>query len=155
MARWPRRISPLRWAYRWLFGEIELPLAEGEWKLSLSGPRSATGERVEQMVAGYLRRKGHRILCRNRANSFGELDLVTRVDGMLVFVEVRSRTTGSPVSAAKSLTKRKRAAWRGAADEFLRKHRLRGRRYRFDLVAVETSPDGSFVSLRHIENLQP
>lgn len=142
-------------ALRWLFGELELPLAHGEWRrVAPSGERSAAGEAAERAAAAHLRSKGHRILCRNRSNSFGELDLVTRVGPVIVFVEVRSRLTGAPIPAAGSLTAGKRRAWRAAAAEFLRKHRLRSSQFRFDLIAIETSSDGTVLSLHHHENIR-
>ena len=144
----------LRRLYRWLFAEIELPLADGEWR-RVAPPQAhfARGEAAEEAAAAHLRQEGHRILCRNRANSCGELDLVTRVGRVIVFVEVRSRTAGAPVPAHNSLTARKRRAWRAAATEFLRKHRLQGHPIRFDLVAVETSSEGGVLSVRHYENI--
>jgi putative endonuclease len=147
--------NPLRRLYRWLFADLELPLAEGEWRrVPLGHARGAIGQTAEKAAAAHLRRKGHRILCRNRANGSGELDLVTRSGQVVVFVEVRSRRAGGPVSAASSLTARKREAWKAAAAEFLRKHHLRSARIRYDLVAVETSPEGHITSVVHHENLR-
>ncbi|MBP5618294.1 MAG: YraN family protein, partial [Clostridia bacterium] len=58
----------------------------------------ATGERGEKLAARYLRRKGYRILERNFQTRFGEIDLIARKGDQLVFVEVKTRAPGAPVS---------------------------------------------------------
>jgi len=62
----------------------------------VSGPpargRAALGARAEDLAASLLATRGYRIIERNWRRPEGELDLVADDRGVLVFVEVRSRT---------------------------------------------------------------
>ena len=58
------------------------------------------GPRGERRAARFLRRRGLRILHRGYVNAFGEIDLVCRgPNGMVVFVEVKTRRRGEPWQA--------------------------------------------------------
>ena len=52
-----------------------------------------TGQKGEAIAERYLTKLGYEILERNFRSRFGELDLVARHRGGLVFVEVKTRTT--------------------------------------------------------------
>jgi putative endonuclease len=51
------------------------------------------GRAAESLAALYLRLKGHRILGRRLRTPMGEIDILARKGDMLVFVEVKLRTT--------------------------------------------------------------
>jgi len=60
------------------------------------------GQLGENLAAGCLEADGYEILERNYRCPYGEIDLVARKDGYLVFVEVktrRSRAFGEPAEA--------------------------------------------------------
>ncbi len=60
------------------------------------------GTFVERIVAAYLEDRGVEILERNYRNRYGEVDLIGKHEGYLVFVEVKYRATlakGSPQEA--------------------------------------------------------
>ncbi len=112
----------------------------------------AWGERI---AAGFLEKKGYRILGRNvRFGSRCELDLVVRspASESLVFVEVKTRRTeeyGRPVSA---VDRGKRHALGRAARRYLQRLKAKPARIRFDVVEVVGSPDAEPPVVRHIEN---
>ena len=57
----------------------------------------------EQRVAGWLKQHGYDIVEHNFSCRFGEIDLIARKDGYLIFVEVKYRSNrgyGSPCEAA-------------------------------------------------------
>jgi putative endonuclease len=130
---------------------VELPLAPGERRRTApDAPRARVGHDAEELAARVIRRKGYRILCRNRANRFGELDIVAQDGDTIVFVEVRARGAGSPIGARDTLTRHKRQALARAAELFLRAHDMQGRRCRFDLVAVSHSNTQPAPDVEHI-----
>ena len=56
----------------------------------------------EQRVAGWLKQHGYDIVEHNFSCRFGEIDLIARKDGYLIFVEVKYRSNrgyGSPCEA--------------------------------------------------------
>lgn len=50
-----------------------------------------TGRRGEMLAAEYLVRKGYRIIERNFSTRFGEIDLICEHNGVVVFVEVKTK----------------------------------------------------------------
>ena len=57
-------------------------------------PRRRLGELGEDEAVRHLERRGHAVLDRNFRTRYGELDVVSAVDGCLVFCEVKARTAG-------------------------------------------------------------
>jgi putative endonuclease len=93
------------------------------------------GRAAETIAACLLRLKGYRILAHRFRGSRGEVDLIARRGGLLVFVEVKRR--GSLDDAALSITDRQRARIIGAAEEYLALHpQLGSAGVRFDAVLV-------------------
>ncbi len=52
--------------------------------------RKKLGDKAEKLAAQYLKRKGYKIIDQNVRNFLGEIDLVARKDGAIVFVEVKA-----------------------------------------------------------------
>jgi putative endonuclease len=140
---------------KWLQGILtvpEIPLATGESRRRTpEQSRSHLGAKAEEAALRHLRAKGLRLMCRNRANVCGELDLVMERGETVVFVEVRARTVGSAVSSRDAVGPKKLAKVRRTAELFLRQHRLEKRKVRLDVVAVEMSHEGAVASLEHFE----
>lgn len=79
----------------------------------------ATGARAETLAADYLMRQGLTIVRRNFRTRFGEIDLIARDGRMLVFVEVRMRSSPDYGGALESITAVKRARMVAAANGYL------------------------------------
>ena len=109
----------------------------------------ATGEKGEKLAAGYLRRRGYRILERNYQTRFGEIDLIARKRDVLVFVEVKTRAAGAPVSGRDAVDAAKQARVRTAALQYWQAGRG-DLQPRFDVVEVTLSPKGAHIE--HIED---
>jgi putative endonuclease len=101
------------------------------------------GVRGETLAYWYLRQAGYTVVARNwRARSgVGELDLVGWDGPILVFVEVKTRTSeaAGPPEAAVSLNKQKRVV--RAAKEYLRQLGRKPINCRFDVVSVSLNPE--------------
>lgn len=97
------------------------------------------GRDAEDLAAAFLENRGMRILARNYRCRFGEIDLIAREGQVLVFVEVRHRSSAAYGGAAASITAAKRDRLLCAA-----RHYLAGRSplppCRFDAVLVEGEP---------------
>lgn len=102
----------------------------------MPGIRQLLGARGESVAARYLRRRGYAIVRRNYRGAHGEIDLVALDGGILVFVEVKTRTQdrfGEPLDAV-DLDKQRRIT--EAAEDFVHEHHLYDRAIRFDVVGV-------------------
>jgi putative endonuclease len=112
--------------------------------------RRALGAAGEARAAAHLIGRGYRILGRNVRADRVEIDLVAQRGGLVVFVEVKTRSSRAlgPPEAAVDARKQARLV-RGAA-AWLRAHPARARRVRFDVIAVERDPRSRW-RVRHIE----
>jgi len=114
--------------------------------------RIRLGRQGEELAVGHLIAEGYRIVERNWRCPSGELDVVAEDDGVIVFVEVRSRRdTGTFGSPEESIDARKQKKVRETAGYYLYRNRLLGAKARFDVVTVIFTPAGSFLKLNHLK----
>jgi putative endonuclease len=105
--------------------------------------RAALGSRAERLAAALLEARGYRIIERNWRRPEGELDLVADDRGVLVFVEVRSRTGDERGHPLETVNSRKRARIVRAARLYLEAVQPTAEAFRFDVVGVTfTAGDG-------------
>lgn len=105
--------------------------------------RTSLGRRGEQYAAGLYRKAGATILATNVRYAVGELDLIVReVDGTIVFVEVKTRSSAN-YGVAEAVTARKLTRMRKAASQWLRG--VEGpslATVRFDVMALTSTHKG-------------
>ncbi len=136
--------------------------------MAIRAAHLALGADGEEAAAQYLTGKGWRIVDRNWRPAGtargGELDLVARHEGQLIFVEVKTRKrTFFPLSEEKNrngplhvptyaaFTAQKRTRLLRAARHYLSAYNLWNLPCRFDLLCVEQGPDGK-LRLEHHRN---
>jgi putative endonuclease len=81
--------------------------------------RARAGAQAEALAARFLERQGLAVVARNVRSRLGEIDIVARDGGTLVFVEVRLRRRAAFGGAAARITAAKRARIRAAAELYL------------------------------------
>jgi len=115
----------------------------------MSDARRTLGQAAEDAAARFLGRAGLTVVERNVRFSEGEIDLVCRDDGVVVFVEVKCRraTWGDAPAAAVSWHKQRRLT--RLAQHYLKWRRLTGARCRFDVVSVTLDARGA-LDVRHV-----
>ena len=115
-----------------------------------------TGRWGERIAAQLLRKSGYRILGqRFRIGRRDELDIVARIDDILVFVEVKTRKDERFGRPASSVNAAKRRVLSRAAVRYVQKLNPRPPYVRFDIIEVIGSPDEKDPVVRHIENAFP
>jgi len=103
------------------------------------------GKSGEDLAAEYLKSLGYKIIHRNYYSQYGEIDIIALDDDLLVFLEVKTRTSNlssalSSVSYAKQLKLSKTASF------FLsQKHQYEDNFTRFDLIVVLKKPDSTKI----------
>ena len=109
------------------------------------------GKRGEAAAAERLQADGYRILDRNWRSRQLELDLVAEKDGVLVFVEVKTRAADALATPEDALGTVKQNRLVRAAALYLSEHGRWDAPCRFDLMAVSVHPDGR-LDLTHVED---
>ena len=113
--------------------------------------RQRTGQIGEDAAALYLERAGYQVVERNYRCRAGEIDLVVRDRGTLVFVEVRTRTSGEFGTPEESVTVRKQQKMIACALTYLDERGQLHRDWRIDVVAV-TLDRGRVSRLDHYQH---
>ncbi len=98
--------------------------------------RQRLGRRGEAVAEDFLRRRGCRILARNYRCPLGELDLVVEEDGVVVFVEVKTRRGSRAGTGAEAVAPYKRRRLRRLARYFLAAHGFGVVPCRFDVISL-------------------
>lgn len=114
--------------------------------------RRRFGDRGEALAETYLRAKGFLILGRQlHAGRLGEIDLLARDRGEIVFVEVKARRDRRYGPPEEAVTAAKLARLRAAAEAILLARGWSDRPHRLDAVAVDLT--GSAPEIRHLVRL--
>jgi putative endonuclease len=109
------------------------------------------GDRGEAIAAVFLERAGWEIVHRNFRIGRKEIDLVARRDGVVAFVEVKTRAGpgfGHPLEA---VTLRKRREVQQVAQSWLTLHGRPDDVYRFDAIGVRIARAATPI-VEHVED---
>ncbi|RMF99670.1 MAG: YraN family protein [Nitrospirae bacterium] len=101
------------------------------------------GDEGERVAERFLKKKGYKIIERNYRTPIGEIDLIAKHRGQIVFIEVKTRQSlmyGTPIDA---VDQRKRRRLGNLALLYLKQNRLYDTSVRFDVVGL-TMKDGSY-----------
>jgi putative endonuclease len=105
------------------------------------------GPWAEQLAARELTQRGYEILATNYRNRHGEIDIIARHQGRIVFVEVKARRTllyGGPRAA---VGKMKQLRLRRMAGLWAAQQATPAQGYRFDVVCIQVGAAGAVESL--------
>jgi putative endonuclease len=103
----------------------------------MSRAQLVLGAQGEEAAARWYERAGYEVLARNWRCADGELDLVVSTAGLVVFCEVKTRSTERFGLPSEAVTWRKQARLRRLAGRWLASwHGQRPARIRFDVAAV-------------------
>lgn len=111
---------------------------------------SKTGKQGEDIAVETLRTKGYVILERNWRNKFGEIDIIAKKDGVLVFVEVKTKIGELFGLPEEMVGKQKLQKIRHMATIY-----MNGKETpcRIDVIAIVLGSDNSVSRLTHYENV--
>ena len=108
------------------------------------------GRYGEQVAARYLTDRGYVVLAANWRCSQGELDLIALDGEVLVFVEVKTRSSTRFGVPAEAVNRVKAGRLRALAGAWLAEHRPQHNGLRFDVISILSSRAGA----AQVEHLQ-
>ena len=115
------------------------------------------GKFGEKLAKKFLCQKGYTFLeqnWRSGKNRRLEIDLIFTDEKILVFVEVRARSSKSLVSGYDSINRKKLSVLRRSFNAYLRESSNEFPNYRFDIVEIDLPVDRSFEPfIFHHENI--
>lgn len=110
-------------------------------------PRHRLGGRGEELAVEFLQRRGYRLLSRNYRTPWGEVDLIARHRGYVVFIEVKARRSSSFGLPQEAVHAAKQEKLRAAAAHYLQEQGLEEMPVRFDVVAIRFTGRGPVIEL--------
>lgn len=118
--------------------------------------RQELGSRGEEIARRLLERHGYETLETNFRTRYGEIDIVARRGGIVVFVEVKARHDRSFGEPFEAVTHRKQNQVARMAEAWLvvrqNDENLQQCDFRFDVISILLGEDGSLKVLDHIED---
>lgn len=96
------------------------------------------GRLGEDAVCRLLEQRSHEILARNYHKRCGEIDIISKCGGFVVFTEVKSRKHGSMISGLEAVDSRKQEKIVRTADLWLSENDI-GLQPRYDIAEVTLS----------------
>jgi putative endonuclease len=112
--------------------------------------RLSLGKMGEELAVAQLKAMKYKIIEQNYRCLLGEMDIIARERGSLVFVEVKTRATKDFGGPAAAVNERKQRQLSRVALMYLNHKKLKDISARFDVVAVDLS--GSQPRIEVIQN---
>jgi len=110
------------------------------------------GNKGEQLAADYLKDKGYHLLDYNFHTRYGELDLVMLEKGIIVFVEVKTRTSNAFGLPEESITPSKMEHIQNAGLLWLQEHPEAPDDWRVDVVSILMDRNREPLNIKHFIN---
>jgi putative endonuclease len=114
--------------------------------------RQSLGQIGESLAAGFLENKGFSIIERNHRTPYGEIDLITKQDDSIVFIEVKTRASRSLGPPEISITRKKAEHMRRAAEYYIQQHSEVHNEWRIDVISVQIQAKETPPLIDHFEN---
>jgi len=117
----------------------------------MANQKQALGSWGEQRAAEFLEKRGYQIVARNVRGEYGEIDLLARHGKVLVFVEVKARSSSQFGHPEEAVTPAKQQHLMDCAEDYLQAHPEMDGDWRVDVISVRQMKNGRHEIL-HFEN---
>ena len=114
--------------------------------------RQSLGRWGEQTAEAHLAQQDYVILERNKRTPYGEIDLIASKDGVIVFIEVKTRATSTFGLPEESVNLRKQAHILSSAQHYIQEHPEMEAAWRIDVIAVQRLRGNRPPLITHFEN---
>ena len=111
------------------------------------------GNRGEDIACDYLKNHGFKIIERNFRLKGGEIDIVATRDNILVFIEVKTRTSSRFGTGFEAITSWKLKALTKSAQFYKITHKDLPDAMRIDAISIVLDYDGTVEKFEHIESV--
>ena len=112
-----------------------------------------TGELGEKIARKHLERKKYKILVKNFKRKWGEIDIVAKKNGKIIFFEVKTILKKQGFFPEDQIDfKKKRQLWK-MAQIYLSENKISfDNHWQIDIIAVEITPELKKANIRHFKN---
>jgi putative endonuclease len=114
--------------------------------------KQSLGRWGEKLAASHLAKQNYTILEMNTRTPYGEIDLIASKDGMIVFVEVKTRTSTIFGLPEEAINQRKQAHILSSAQYYIQEHPDIEVSWRIDVIAIQRFGGSRPPLITHFEN---
>jgi putative endonuclease len=107
------------------------------------------GKWGEDAVAAYLTERGYEIIARNARTPYGEIDIIAKQADVIIFIEVKTRTSNKMGLPEESVNLRKQAHMLACAEHYAVENEID--HWQIDVISVEGKV-GLVPRITHFEN---
>ena len=112
--------------------------------------RRTIGNIGERTAARFLRNCGFVILHANYRCHTGEIDIIARKLNLIVFAEVKTRSSADFAAPEESVTYSKQKKITRTASHYIEKYKLHHLECRFDIFSIYVNEKGRVIKVEHI-----
>jgi len=109
--------------------------------MSTQASNVTVGKAGEEFGRDYLKRNGYRILHQNFRSPFGEIDVIAEHDGVLAFIEIKTRKSAAFGAPEEAVDRLKQARLAKIASWYLVRRGRQEPTVRFDILAIHLKDD--------------
>jgi putative endonuclease len=120
------------------------------WGTLIVKSMKISGKEGEEIATKYLESKGYQILARNYRMGHQEIDIIAQVQGIYVFVEVKSRSSSDFGFPEDFLSPQQEGRVRDASIHYLSEQNINAKDLRFDIISILIS--GQNIDIEHFED---
>lgn len=107
----------------------------------------------EDYAAGYLIQRGYTIIGRNVRTPYGEIDLIALDGDVLVFVEVKTRSSSAYGFPEEAISKQKATHMLASAQSYLQNNLELSGDWRWDVMAIQKQSTPENIEVMHFKNV--
>ncbi len=104
------------------------------------------GDYGERLACGYLKKNGYKIIKTKYKNTLGEIDIISKLKDIIVFIEVKFRNSDYFGRPSEAVNPYKQNKIRLVATSYLKSIKALDSRVRFDVIEILEG------KINHIEN---
>jgi uncharacterized protein (TIGR00252 family) len=105
------------------------------------GAKKMLGRWGEEKAVRFLRERGYEILGRNLRTRFGEVDILAENEGVVAFVEVKTRSKDTFGRGEEAVSRLKQKRLIKLAQQIINNNNMSGRSFRFDVLSINFGRD--------------
>ncbi|MFO7625060.1 MAG: YraN family protein [Anaerolineales bacterium] len=118
----------------------------------MKNSKQSLGRWGENLAANHLTKNNYTILEMNTRTPYGEIDLIASKDGVIVFIEVKTRTSTKFGLPEESINQRKQAHILSSAQHYIQEHPQVEGAWRIDVIAIQRFSGNRPPLITHFEN---
>ena len=111
--------------------------------------RQVIGDFGEKIAEQYLLRRGYKILGTKQKISYQEIDIIANIKDIIVFVEVKTRTSNVLGSADEAMSSTKLKSLKIGIHKYLNNSQNSFEKVRLDLIAIDIDKQNKKAKIRH------